>query len=218
MKPWSFENGVADTFDKYVREQLPWYDLATDATAYIVKNYVPQGGLVVDFGSSLGNMIAILQKTIQQRDVAYTAIDNSAEMADRLHLRFAKADNVCVMAGNAMTLNYGHPNVSILFLTMMFFPVAKRAEFLRKLVSNTESGGCIIIVDKVCDHRGYFSTVMKRLAWHWKVLQGAKSEDIVDKELALAGVQIPIDSNLLNSYGAQEFFRMGEFAGWVIEV
>jgi hypothetical protein len=50
------------------------------------------------------------------------------------------------------------------------------------------------------------------------VLQGAKAEDIVDKELALAGVQIPIDSNLLNSYGAQEFFRMGEFAGWVIEV
>ena len=42
-------------------------------------------------------------------------------------------------------------------------------------------------------------------------------EDIVNKEMSLAGVQIPIDQNMTALIDAQEFFRMGEFAGWVIE-
>jgi tRNA (cmo5U34)-methyltransferase len=56
---------------------------------------------------------------------------------------------------------------------------------------------------------------MKRLTWHWKIQQGAEAEDIINKEMSLAGVQIPMDNYFLED--AKEFFRMGEFAGWVIE-
>jgi tRNA (cmo5U34)-methyltransferase len=47
-------------------------------------------------------------------------------------------------------------------------------------------------------------------------LQGAKPEDVLIKEMSLAGIQIPIDIELLGN--AKQFFRMGEFAGWVIEL
>ena len=54
---WSFDaDGIADAFDDHVREQLPWYDLATDALIHIARHYIPEGGIVYDIGASTGNM------------------------------------------------------------------------------------------------------------------------------------------------------------------
>jgi tRNA (cmo5U34)-methyltransferase len=49
-----------------------------------------------------------------------------------------------------------------------------------------------------------------------KLQQGAKPEDVLTKEMSLAGVQIPFDPAMLGA-DAKQFFRMGEFAGWVVE-
>ena len=43
-----------------------------------------------------------------------------------------------------------------------------------------------------------------------------KMEEIIEKEMSLAGVQIPFNSLMLGTE-AKLFFRMGEFAGWVVE-
>ena len=57
MKSWTFESrDVADKFDKHVREQLPWYDMITDAVVYITRNYLTEGNRVVDIGASTGNL------------------------------------------------------------------------------------------------------------------------------------------------------------------
>ena len=40
-------------------------------------------------------------------------------------------------------------------------------------------------------------------------------EDVLKKEMSLAGMQIPFDPAMIPD--AKQFFRMGEFAGWVIE-
>jgi tRNA (cmo5U34)-methyltransferase len=103
-----------------------------------------------------------------------------------------------------------------MFLTMMFIPIEHRKALINSMRANCRRGGVIILVDKVCDHQGYFSTVLKRLTMHFKLQQGAKPEDVLKKEMSLAGVQVPIDPSIMGSE-AKQFFRMGEFAGWVIE-
>ena len=36
---WTFEtSGVAKGFDRHVREQLPWYDLATNAILHVARH------------------------------------------------------------------------------------------------------------------------------------------------------------------------------------
>ena len=47
----------------------------------------------------------------------------------------------------------------------------------------------------------------------------SKSEEIIAKELSLAGVQRPLPSGYIkyNLVQAVEIFRFGEFAGWVYE-
>ena len=49
MKQWTFETEeIATSFDAHVREQLPWYEMVTEAVVYITRNYLRQGGMVLD--------------------------------------------------------------------------------------------------------------------------------------------------------------------------
>jgi len=58
---WTFKSDhIANNFDQHVREQLPWYDLATFATAQMARHFVPQGGKVYDIGCATGNMGRVL--------------------------------------------------------------------------------------------------------------------------------------------------------------
>ena len=137
------------------------------------------------------------------------------EMDDIDMMEMDDMEDVGVIHADITDIDIPEAQVYILFLTMMFIPVDKRQKLLDAIQDKVKVGGCVIIVDKICDHSGYFSTVMKRLTWHWKIQQGAEAEDIINKEISLAGVQIPMDNYFLDD--AKEFFRMGEFAGWVIE-
>lgn len=60
-RDWTFKtSGVANHFDRHVREQLPWYELTTGVIAHVARHYIPEGGLVYDIGASTGNVATVL--------------------------------------------------------------------------------------------------------------------------------------------------------------
>jgi tRNA (cmo5U34)-methyltransferase len=223
MKSWTFETQeIAEGFDDHVREQLPWYDMVTDAVVYIASNYMAKNCIITEVGSSTGNLTKALLPIFNEREgFSYQAIEISKEMCKVFNKNIKhplvtchEVDILEITNGDMDDLD--RSNVTILFLTLMFIPVDEREDLIKMLISNSIKGGCIIVVDKVLDHGGYFATVLKRLTMHFKLQQGAKPEDVLTKEMSLAGVQIPIDPAMLGT-NAKQFFRMGEFAGWVIE-
>ena len=217
MSSWTFETKeIAETFDSHVREQLPWYDMVTDAVCYIARNYLTEGGVVVDVGASTGNMIDKLMPLVEERWADVVAIEKSKSMCNILQKKYKKSDYVVIENNDVINHELPNADVLIVFLTMMFIPIRKRKALMSALRASCKQGGVIVVVDKVADHDGYFSTVLKRLTMQFKLQQGAKPEDALNKEMSLAGVQIPIDPAILGE-DAKQFFRMGEFAGWVIE-
>jgi tRNA (cmo5U34)-methyltransferase len=217
MKSWTFETTeIATGFDDHVREQLPWYDMVTDAVCYIVRNYLTDNNTVVDVGASTGNMIDKLTPLLLERNAFAVALEKSPTMVEVLEKRFKNRHNVRVVREDVRTCGWEQAQVYVVFLTMMFIPVHERRRVIDRLRANLLKGGVLIVVDKVCDHGGYFATVLKRLGMHWKIQQGAKLEEVTTKEMSLAGVQIPFDPSMLGT-DAKQFFRMGEFAGWVVE-
>jgi len=211
MKDWTFKKGFAKKFDSHVREQLPWYELVTESVAYIVRNYFPKNGVIYDIGCSTGNMTLALKELVFERNGKIIAIDESDEMCD---VYKHSTDNLFeVSSCDAIEHDYKCFDVAILMLTAMFFPVVQQEKFIDSLYQKMNKGGAIIIVDKCCDESGYFSTVMKRLTLYWKLKNGAKAEDVLNKELSLSGVQRPINM----PKNAKQFFQLGEFKGWVIE-
>jgi tRNA (cmo5U34)-methyltransferase len=107
-------------------------------------------------------------------------------------------------------------DVCVLFLVAMFLPVAKRGGFIRDLVEKKREGGAIVIVDKESRNNGYMDTVMKRLTLACKLKNGTAKEDVLAKEMSLAGIQRPVSRKEI-PLNAIEWFRFGEFTGWVIE-
>lgn len=211
-KHWTFRSqAVAKHFDQHVREQLPWYEIATNAAAHFGRHYIPQGGRVYDIGASTGNIGNALRETLVQRRAKFTAIDESSEMADRY------AGPPQLVVADAVRFEYEPFDFAVCFLVFMFLPVSDRSSFLRRLLSLTKPGGALVIVDKIQMPPGYVGTAFSRLTLQQKLAAGAQPAAILQKELSLAGYQRPIDPRMLPK-SARTFFQVGEFVGWIIEV
>jgi tRNA (cmo5U34)-methyltransferase len=210
---WTFENGaVAEGFDRHVREQLPWYEMATSAVAHIARHYIPRGGLVYDIGAATGNVGRAIEATLDERHARFIPIESSDDMAKL----YAGPQRGHLIIADAMEVEFEPFDLAIAFLTIMFMPVADRSAFVSKLVARCRLGGAVVIMDKTMAGTGYLATVLWRLTLAGKVAAGVDPRDIVAKELSLGGVQRPLDRDELGP-GAVEWFRFGDFAGWVIE-
>lgn len=208
---WTFKNrSVAEHFDQHVREQLPWYDTATGLVAHFGRHYLPENGIMYDLGASTGNITRALKKEIEKRNVCAISVDNSQEMGD-LWQGVGK-----FVVDDVMGYDYGPYDFGVCFLLLMFLSWRNQRTLLQKLHAKLEPGGCLIVFDKTETFDGYLGTVCHRLTLAGKVATGVPSEEIVKKELSLAGAQRPIDTGylLFQQYEAKEIFRFGEFAGW----
>ena len=209
-RDWTFKTAdVAKGFDQHVREQLPWYDLMSGATAHIARHYIPDGGIVYDLGCATGNIGNLLRETLDARHCDFRPIDNSETMRD------AYTGPGELQVADFSTLTFPRFDVAILFLSLMFIPRKMRGRLVEQLRTNVEKGGVIVVVDKMESIGGYLGTAISRLALAGKVAANVPAGDIIAKELSLAGVQRPLSFEELRP--ATEVFRFGEFAGYVIE-
>jgi tRNA (cmo5U34)-methyltransferase len=207
---WTFRDGtVAAEFDNHVREQLPWYDLVTRAVAHIGRHYIPEGGVVLDIGASTGNIGRALADTLASRKARLYAVEQSPDMVAKYN---APGEVQCCSATDAALVPC---DLCVCFLVVMFLPIVERGAFLKRLYDLISYGGALVVVDKIQAPSGYVGTVMRRLPMEWKMQNGASAEDIIKKELSLAGYQRPIDPAILPG-SPVSFFQMGEFAGWII--
>jgi tRNA (cmo5U34)-methyltransferase len=209
---WTFKSReIADGFDRHVREQLPWYDLTTGIVAHVARHYIPEGGLVYDIAASTGNIGRALSDTLEKRKARLIAIDNAPEMVE------IYAGPGEIVTADATDYPFESFDFAVAFLALMFFPVARRRDWVHSMVSKIKPGGAMLIFDKCAPGKGYASTVLSRLVLAGKRSAGVPSDEIVEKELSLAGVQRPIDWMAVIPPGSIEVFRFGDFAGWLIE-
>ncbi len=212
-KNWTFEDqSVADGFDRHVREQLPWYDMATNAVSHVCRHYIPEHGRVYDIGASTGNIGNAIAPILNEREVEFIPIESSPEMCGK----YAGPRNFNLVNADARKYDFEPFDVAICFLVLMFLPVKDREPFLWNLRENLRPGGAIIVFDKTIPADGYAATVMWRLTLAGKVAANVDPKEIIAKELSLGGIQRPIDPAILEP-GAIEWFRFGDFAGYLIE-
>jgi tRNA (cmo5U34)-methyltransferase len=208
---WTFKNkGVAKEFDTHVRESLPWYDLVSGAVAHTVRHYLPENGLMYDIGASTGNIGKLLDESLTARNAQLISIENAAEMAEHF-----EAQGTLEIA-DCTTYDYQPFDVATIFLVLMFLTMEQRQNLVANLIAKCNKGGAIIIVDKIETKANYIGTINRRLTLAGKVATGVSPEQIIAKELSLAGIQRPLQANELPDI-AEQFFRFGEFAGWIIE-
>lgn len=209
---WTFKNPqIAAHFDRHVREQLPWYDLATGLVAHVGRHYLTESGTAIDIGASTGNVGRALADTLDARKVRLIALDNAADMLDR----YSGPGEPVVADARAFDYAAERPDLIAAFLVLMFVPVADRAALLARLKDAVRPGGAVIVFDKMAARGGHVGSVIYRMTLAAKYEAGALPDEIIAKELSLAGVQRPMEEAELA--GFEPIFRFGDFAGWLYE-
>lgn len=211
-REWSFRSkAVARAFDSHVREQLPWYDLATGIVAHVARGYIPVGGCVIDVGASTGNVGRALAKTLEARNASLIALEQAPEMA-----AVYDAPGQFIV-GSAETFNFRDkaPDLIVCFLSLMFVPLAFRRDLIASMKDALKPGGALVVFDKTEPRAGYVGTIAYRLTLAAKHEAGASAEEVIAKELSISGIQRPMRAEELE--GFLEVFRFGDFAGFVYE-
>lgn len=209
---WTFcSSNVADNFDTHVREQLPWYGLATATVAHLGRNYLPEQGRMYDFGASTGNITRALDDVIMRRDVEAISVDNSPQMVEVWN------GVGSIVGADISKFEIDPYDFGVCFLTLMFLSPELQYATYARMYDALRPGGALVVFDKTADYNSYLSTVMHSLTLAGKVATGVDSDAIVKKELSLGGVQRPLCSRKLLATVpvTQEIFRFGEFVGWV---
>lgn len=207
---WTFKSeDVAAGFDAHVREQLPWYDLATGIVAQLARHFIPPGGIVVDVGASTGNIGRAIEPTLLSRGARLIAIDE----AEAMQGKYAGPGDFLLADARSYDFAKTRPDLIIAFLALMFVPVADRAALLGRMRSAVRPGGAVVVFDKREPIGGEIGQIIYRLTLAAKYEAGAKPEEIIAKELSLAGVQRPMAKEEL--VGFVEVFRFGDFGGWI---
>ena len=183
---------------------------ATNAILHVARHYIPENGLVYDFGASTGNIGRALAPVLKKRNAHLIGIEPSQEM---IKLYKAPGEIICSKAETFIAKDF---DLSVLFLCLMFIPPAKRFNLMLRLREKCKPGGAIIVFDKLEPIGGYASTVFYRLTLAGKKASGTNADEIIEKELSLSGVQRPITEDQL----AGDFinwFKFGDFSGYLIE-
>lgn len=205
---WTFENEeIAAAFDAHVREQLPWYDIATGIVAAVGRHFIPEGGYVIDVGASTGNVGRAISPTLEARKARLVALEPSAEMA----ARYAGPGEIREVS--ATTFDYSDADLIVCFLVLMFIPVADRAALLYRMKQSLRPGGALVVFDKVAPLAGDVGALSLRLTLAAKYEAGASAEEVIAKELSLAGVQRPLYPEEVADL--TPIFRFGDFGGWI---
>jgi len=208
---WTFDReDISSIFDKHVREELPWYDIVTRAIRQIARHYITEGGLVYDVGASTGNIGRAIGDIVTSRKARFIAVEKSKEMAKQ----YKAVGELLVQ--DALNVTFENADLIICYLILMFLGPEEKTKLTRKLMASLKDGGALVIVDKRVAENGYIGTVLSRLTLSEKLNSGVVPERIISKELSLAGVQRPMRPEDVPK-NAVEFFRFGEFSGWIVE-
>lgn len=208
---WTFKNAdVAKNFDSHVREQLPWYDLVSQAAVHFSKHYIGKNSLIYDIGASTGNFGKLIYDELKSTQSQLIALDDSQDMLEKYT---GPGELICT---DATEYDYANFDLAYVFLVVMFISPSKRYAFLQKLYNKLKPGGALVIVDKTESPAGYLGSAFRRLPFKWKISTGTPFEDIIKKEMSLIGQQRPITEKILPGFPIK-FFQLGEFAGWIIE-
>jgi tRNA (cmo5U34)-methyltransferase len=206
---WTFEDpAIAKAFDRHVREQLPWYDIATGIVTAAGRAFIPEGGLVYDVGASTGNVGRAIEDTLKSRKARLIAIEPSQDM------RALYTGPGELKAYSADACDFEGADLIVCFLVLMFVPVSGRAALIKRMRDALRPGGALLIFDKTTPAAGDVGAMSMRLTLAAKYEAGATPQEIIAKELSLAGVQRPLYPTELEGFAP--VFRFGDFGGWII--
>jgi tRNA (cmo5U34)-methyltransferase len=222
---FKFGTAVANVFDDMVNRSVPFYGEMQRMMAEQAAHYVAAGTDVYDLGCATGTTLIGMNTTIAE-DIRFIGIDDSPEMLSKCQNKLEKAGFKrpfeLRVADLNQTVEISNASVAILCLTLQFVRPINRAKLLKSVFDGLNSGGVLILVEKILAEDSVFNRDFIEYYYNYKRCNHYSEMEIAQKREALENILIPyklsenitlvLDTGFAN---CEAFFKWYNFAGLI---
>lgn len=191
---FEFNESVAAVFPDMLRRSIPGYDASIEAIGMLARRYVTPGSRCYDLGCSLGAATLAIRRNVAGRGCEIHAVDLAPAMVDRCR-KAVDADDadvpVNVIAGDIRDVAIDNASIVVLNYTLQFLPVDDRVGLIRKIHDGLNSGGVLVLSEKVADDDPAVESLLVDLHHEFKRANDYSDMEIARKRTALDNVLIP---------------------------
>jgi len=222
---FKFGSTVANVFDDMVSRSVPYYGEMQRMISELAADYAKPGTDVYDLGCATGTTL-IGMNTAVPKDIRFIGIDDSPEMLDKCQVKLIEADfsrpfELRVADLNS-TVEITNASVVVLCLTLQFVRPIYREKLLKNVFDGLESGGVLILVEKVLAEDSVFNREFIKHYYNYKRRNHYSDMEISQKREALENILIPykLSENIamLRDIGfdnCEVFFKWYNFSGLI---
>jgi tRNA (cmo5U34)-methyltransferase len=222
---FEFNESVARVFDDMLERSVPMYRECLESTVGWCVKFAREGSQVYDLGCSTGTFLSGLASRFSANaNISLIGVDNSAPMLEKARKKLALSPLPCKLIEADLQSDFSLTNASVVVMnyTLQFIPPDERQEVVSKILNGLNSGGLLLMIEKVSSDHPKISDSYTEFHHQFKKNQGYSKLEIARKREALENVLTPktVDENidlLLNAgfASAEMFFKWNNFAGFV---
>ena len=217
-----FNDEVANVFDDMVNRSVPGYEFLVENIGVLAKKFYQPNTVIYDLGSSLcACSLSILEK-LENDKVNIFAVDSSEAMIN-ICKQNIRDKQIKFIHSDILDINIDNSSIVILNLTLQFIPLEKRNNLLKKIFSQLNKGGVIIITEKIRLDKKSDDIFFKNFHDFFKQNNGYTKEEIDRKKIALSETMIieseKIHENRFNDIGCLNFYKWFQcynFVSWIL--
>lgn len=194
MVDFRFDERVADVFPDMIQRSVPGYGTLITNIGIIAGHYAQNDSDCFDLGCSLGAVTLSMRQRIKADNCRIIAIDNSAAMIERAQRIITEDNNrvpVVLKQEDIAESSITNASVVVMNFTLQFIDPALRDDLIKKIYAGLESGGVLIISEKLAFADQNSQNIQQQLHLDFKRANGYSDLEISQKRSALEKVLIP---------------------------
>jgi tRNA (cmo5U34)-methyltransferase len=211
VRAFEFNETVANVFQDMISRSVPGYALLLHMIGLYADIFMQPGSRIFDLGCSLGEATLVIAARAEQFDCEIIAVDNSAAMISKCEQLPDALNKIEWRCEDIRQTEISNASMVVLNLTLQFLPPEERPALLRKIFQGLNSGGILVLSEKVVFEDATENERMVQLYQGFKKTMGYSDLEISQKRNALENVLIPDSEQQhlqrLNDAGFSEIYQ-----------
>lgn len=191
---FEFDDKVVDVFPDMIARSVPGYSSMLAMIEQIARTHAAPHSQLYDLGCSLGAATECIRQHAPTSCTLH-AVDNSAAMIaclrDFLTTSTAGTCETILHESDIRSVPVENASLVVLNLTLQFLPPGERLPLLQSIFDGMQSGGALLLSEKVCFDDAGEQQLMTDLHLEFKRAHGYSELEIAQKRTALEETLIP---------------------------
>ena len=219
---FKFDDNVSNVFEDMVNRSVPGYEFLIENIGVLSKKFYQPKTNAYDLGSSLCACSQSILDKVKNFNGSLYAVDSSESMIN-ICKKNIRSKNIKYINSDICNINIENASIVILNLTLQFVDIKKRTNLLKKIFSQINKNGIIIITEKISLEKVSDDKFFKNFHDFFKENNGYTKEEIDRKKIALSKT-MKIESEVVHEkrfslIGCNNFYKWFQcynFVSWVL--